>query len=266
MPSASGIPDRTPSAASIASCSPVITLGSKPSARTALRKSGPFEASRTAAVARMRGERTSIWSISRRKRRKAISARPCASFDSRPVSPSPWPRPASTFSLKMIDGIRGAPENTTRRIEFEPMSTIAIGSRFSMARASLPDSLAAPEAQFGHRPLALQCGAATGERGVGHEIMMEVESLALFGSDPLVAAIGLQAPALLGVEQIGDHHLVEHLGVDGRVLDRQHIFDAAVEIARHPVGRADVDPGIAVGQLVAVSEAPDSGMLEEAAD
>ena len=29
---------------------------------------------------------------------------------SRPVSPSPWPRPASTFSLKMMDGARGAPE------------------------------------------------------------------------------------------------------------------------------------------------------------
>src|SRR3546814_18795269 len=36
---------------------------------------------------------------------------------------------------------------------------------------------------------------------------------------------------------VGDEHLVEDLVVDGLILDRDHIFDAAVEIARHPVGR-----------------------------
>src|SRR4051794_37084843 len=54
--------------------------------------------------------------------------------------------------------------------------------------------------------------------------------------------------------------------MDGRILDRQHELDPPVEIAGHPVGRADVDPRLPVGQLVAIAEAPDAAVLEEAAD
>ena len=54
--------------------------------------------------------------------------------------------------------------------------------------------------------------------------------------------------------------------MDGRVLDRQHIFDAPVEVARHPVGRADVDLRCGVRQLVSVGEAPQPAMFEEPAD
>ena len=47
---------------------------------------------------------------------------------------------------------------------------------------------------------------------------------------PAVAAVGIQHPALLIVDEVGDHHLVKHLGVDRRILDRKHILDAPVEL------------------------------------
>src|SRR3546814_5706877 len=60
--------------------------------------------------------------------------------------------------------------------------------------------------------------------------------------------------SLLVVEQIGDHHLIEDLVVDGMVLDRQHIFDTAIEIARHPVRRGNEQFRVVVGQRIAVAE------------
>src|SRR3546814_1119729 len=48
------------------------------------------------------------------------------------------------------------------------------------------------------------------------------------------------------------------LVVDGRIVDRDHIFDAAVEIARHPVGAADIELRAAVRQRRAVGERPDA--------
>jgi hypothetical protein len=61
---------------------------------------------------------------------------------------------------------------------------------------------------------------------------------------------------LLIVDEVGDHDLVEQLRMDGLVLDRQHIFDAPIEVARHAIGGADVDPGFGVGQLMTFGEAP----------
>src|SRR3546814_1108766 len=58
-------------------------------------------------------------------------------------------------------------------------------------------------------------------------------------SSYLIGAVWLQYPALLVIDQIGHEYLIENLVVDGRILDRNHIFDAAIEIARHPVGRRD---------------------------
>src|SRR3546814_16262143 len=56
------------------------------------------------------------------------------------------------------------------------------------------------------------------------------------------------------------------LVVDGRIVDRDHIFDAAVEVARHPVGAADIELRAAVRQRRAVGERPDAAMFEEPAD
>ncbi len=90
--------------------------------------------------------------------------------------------------------------------------------------------------------------------------------MTLAGLQPRIAAVGVQDPALLIVDQIGDHHLVQHLRMNRRIFDRHHIFDPPIEIARHPVGRADVDPGLAVRQPGAVGEYEDAAVLEEAAD
>jgi hypothetical protein len=48
-------------------------------------------------------------------------------------------------------------------------------------------------------------------------------------------------------------------------IGTEHL-DAAVEIARHHVGRGDVDRGLAVRQAVTAAEAVDAAVLEEAAD
>ena len=86
------------------------------------------------------------------------------------------------------------------------------------------------------------------------------------GLDARRGAVRQELPALLVVLEIGDHDLVEHLLVHGRVDDRAQHLDAAVEIARHHVGRRDVDRRLRVRQAVAVAEAVDAAVLEEAAD
>ena len=95
---------------------------------------------------------------------------------------------------------------------------------------------------------------------------------ALNGSSPgaalmrLRGAVGQELPALLVVLEIRHHDLVEHLLMHGRIEDRAQHLDAAVEIARHHVGRGDVDRRLRMRQAVAVAEAIDAAVLEEAAD
>src|SRR3954468_3740387 len=84
---------------------------------------------------------------------------------------------------------------------------------------------AAPKAQLGHGAAAPQRRAATRQGGIRHEIMVQIEWLVAVSRNSLVAAVGPQPPTLLVVEKVRDHHLVEHLGVDRRVLDRQHELD-----------------------------------------
>src|SRR3546814_13068931 len=67
-------------------------------------------------------------------------------------------------------------------------------------------------------------------------------------------------------DEVGDEHLVEDLGVDGLILDRDHIFDAAVEIARHPVGRRNEQLHAVMRQRRAIGESPYAAVLEKAAD
>src|SRR5687768_5180704 len=81
-----------------------------------------------------------------------------------------------------------------------------------------------------------------------------------------IRAVGAQIPALRLVLEIGAHDLVLHLLMDGRIVDRHHGLDAAVEIARHPVRRRDVDLRLRRGQTVPVTEARDTAVLEEPAD
>src|SRR3546814_6628288 len=70
---------------------------------------------------------------------------------------------------------------------------------------------------------------APGKAWIRHEIFMQVEPLAL-GLDPFVRAVGLKNPALLIVQQIGDHHLIQHLRMDGWIFDRQRSEEHTSEL------------------------------------
>src|SRR5689334_18159878 len=60
--------------------------------------------------------------------------------------------------------------------------------------------------------------ATTGQARIGHEILMGVEwFLALGGCDPTARAVRQHGPALLVVEQVGQHDLVENLLMNRRV-------------------------------------------------
>src|SRR3546814_11382470 len=91
-------------------------------------------------------------------------------------------------------------------------------------------------------------------------------SYLLLGRCTRIAVIGSEIPALRLVLQGGDHDLVQNLFMHRRVLDRDQHLDAAVEVARHPVGRGDEQLGIGRGQSLAGTEADDTRMFEEAAD
>ncbi len=185
------------------------------------------------------------------------------------------PRPSAHMTFSLSSGINVAPSrsNTTRRSEFDPRSTTAM-------RPTPGDESGGPgrlRSGTGGRDLTArrrpgppvwrppQRLAAPGQARIGHEIGVGRKPL-LVGRDPLVRAVRREAPALQRVAQVGHHDLVEDLPVHGRVLDRHQRLDAAVEIARHPVGRADEHLGLVRGQPVAVAEADDAAVLEEAAD
>ncbi|KIU01416.1 hypothetical protein QU38_01750, partial [Staphylococcus aureus] len=76
---------------------------------------------------------------------------------------------------------------------------------------------------------------------------MQVEAAVLARHDPGIVPVGLEHPALLVVEQVRHHHLVQHLVVHRLVEDRQHELDTAIEVALHPVGRGNEQPGAVIG-------------------
>src|SRR5262245_44952828 len=76
------------------------------------------------------------------------------------------------------------------------------------------------------------------ETRICHEVFVGVERIfALIAYDALPTRVRQEPEALLVVLEIGDHDLVEHLAVNSRVRNRTKHFDAAVEIARHEIGR-----------------------------
>ena len=132
----------------------------------------------------------------------------------------------------------------------------------STARTRSPT---APAARSGCADL--QRFATTGKARIGHEILVCVEGQLVFlEDDALRGSVRQDPPALLVVGEIGDHDLAEDLLVDGRIEDGHDRLDPAVEVARHHVGRADEDLGFRRRQAVAVAEAIDAGVLEEAPD
>ena len=90
----------------------------------------------------------------------------------------------------------------------------------------MPDRLAAPvEAKLGNLAALLEGLAASRQARVGHEIIVQVEFVAVGRLQPGVTAVRIKPPALFIIDQVGDHDLVEQLGVDRRIVDRKHIFD-----------------------------------------
>src|SRR5687767_14199955 len=96
----------------------------------------------------------------------------------------------------------------------------------SDARALAP--LAAPREAARRR--LFERFATAGQTRIGHKVFVGVERLfARRGLDTHRCAVGQAVPALLVILEIRHHDLVEHLLMDGGILDRAQDFDAAVE-------------------------------------
>ena len=105
--------------------------------------------------------------------------------------------------------------------------------------------------------------AADGSRNMPHELRCSTSCDARDGAardTTLPRAVGTELPRLAVVLEIDAEERAQPL-VQRRTLDRRNGLDATVEIARHPVGGADVELFGA-----AVREVPETRMLEEAAD
>src|SRR5512138_2087951 len=219
MPSGSWILAIIPSAASRASRLPDRTsIGVRQIFSASRMKFGPSFASRTADVAITLTSPTSITSQSARKRLSAPRALVTASAFSLPLVLTSRPRPHSTFSLKIGVGLREIPSYTTRRTEFEPMSTTAMGlpsgrrpgAAFASGSVRSPDETA--------RRRIFERFATTRKTWICHEVAMGVERLLALDRDYAgAAAIGQDPPALLIILQIRDHDLVENLLMHGGI-------------------------------------------------
>src|SRR4029453_12405195 len=60
-----------------------------------------------------------------------------------------------------------------------------------------------------------------------------------------VFSIRLQLPCLDTIVQKARKHFIDDLVAQRRILDGERQFDAAVEIARHPIRALEEDPGLA---------------------
>src|SRR5581483_2814441 len=95
-----------------------------------------------------------------------------------------------------------------------------------------------------------------------HEIGLRAKPLAAFGrDDALIVAVQQQPPSLDIVAQADIQHLFLEVVLQSRVFDGHENFDAAIQVALHPVGAADVDVFGA-----AVFEIDDAAMLKKASD
>src|ERR1700692_207047 len=153
------------------------------------------------------------------------------------------------------------------------MSMTAIGgpwSRRPLAEGTRPDARlrafdeAADETA---RRRFLERFTTARQTRIGHEILVGVERfLARRGLYARRTAVGQERPALLVILEIRGHNLAENLLVYGGVKNRSQHFDAAVEIARHHVGRRNVQRRFRVRQRMPGAEAINAAVFEETAD
>src|SRR5262249_49096384 len=117
------------------------------------------------------------------------------------------------------------------------------------------------------RKLCLQGGAPSREAWIGHEILVSTERfLAAREGKSLPRTVALKSPALQILSQIGDHDLIEDLPVHRWVRYGEHCLYAPFQVARHHVGRTDIDMGLIRWQPAASSEAVDACMFKKAPD
>jgi hypothetical protein len=107
--------------------------------------------------------------------------------------------------------------------------------------------------------------AAARQRRVSHKIVMSGNRI--FGRRQTTpGSVGSKLPGLGGILEVHNHNLIQHLCMNSWVTDRHQTLDPPVHVAFHPVGRADEDLRISVGQLMPVAKHADAAMFQEATD
>src|SRR6185437_16126823 len=81
------------------------------------------------------------------------------------------------------------------------------------------------------------------------------------GARTRVCAVGVQNASFACICEVRRQNFVADSPRDSRIFDRKHRLDAFVEVARHPVGAAEIQLGLA-----AILEEIDAAVFEEAAD
>src|SRR4029077_19895943 len=192
------------------------------------------------------------------KRRKFTSARVTPSGFKRPVEAIPRPRPHMTFSLNSGNTAAPSRSKTTSRSEFEPRSITPMRSATNGSRSYIRS------ADNKTRVPSPQRLTSSGQARTRHKVISGTRAVTI--EHALVAPGRRQTPALQRITEVRHHDFVQHLAVHSRVFNRHQCLDAAVEIARHPIGRTDEHLGSIRGQFVAVAKAHDAAMLEKPPD
>src|SRR6478672_5875807 len=153
----------------------------------------------------------------------------------------------------------------TRRIDFEPMSITAIGGPCSsrpFADAVILGDRLRPfdEAAYkAARRRFLERFSTSGQARIRHEILMGVEEfLARGGLYARRTAIRQELPALFVILEIGNHDLAKDLLVHRGIEHRTQDLDPAIEIARHHIGRGNINGGSGMRQRMAGTETVDA--------
>src|ERR1700730_6406368 len=130
-----------------------------------------------------------------------------------------------------------------------PLSMRPWATTWPPRRRDISFKVAAPRQAAGRG--FLERFSASRQARIGHEILVRIERLFAGGDlDAGRSAVGKDRPALLVVLEVGDHDLIEHLLMDGGIEDRAQRLDAALEVARHHVGRRNIDGGLGMRQPV----------------
>src|SRR5438105_783064 len=113
------------------------------------------------------------------------------------------------------------------------MRALTTGGTLMQTNVRAPSPPVCPLAWFACFIVALVVNGAV----MLHEIDLRIQSLVAFGADDaLIAAVQEQPPRLDVVAQADIEHFIFQVALQARVFDGHENFDAAVEVALHPVG------------------------------